>query len=58
MKSMENYAIAATDGVIGHVKDFYFDDAAWVVRYLVVETGDWLAHRKVLVSPISVGEPN
>ena len=58
MKSMENYAISATDGVIGHVKDFYFDDAAWVVRYLVVETGDWLAHRKVLVSPISVGEPN
>jgi hypothetical protein len=58
MKTMENYAIAATDGLIGLVKDFYFDDAAWVVRYLVVETGDWLAHRKVLISPISFGEPN
>jgi hypothetical protein len=58
MKSMEDYAIGATDGVIGHVKDFYFDDAAWVVRYLVVETGDWLNHRKVLISPISVEEPN
>ena len=58
MKSMENYAIAATDGHIGHVKDFYFDDTGWVVRYLVVETGDWLAHRKVLISPISVGQPN
>ena len=58
MKTMEGYAIAATDGAVGHVKDLYFDDAAWVVRYLVVETGDWLAHRKVLISPISVGKPN
>jgi hypothetical protein len=58
MKSMEGYAIAATDGVIGHVKDFYFDDFAWVVRYLVVQTGDWLLQRKVLISPISVREPN
>jgi len=58
MNSMEHFAIGATDGVIGHVKDFYFDDAAWVVRYLVVEAGDWLNHRKVLISPISVGEPN
>jgi hypothetical protein len=57
MKSMEGYAISAPDGVIGHVEDFYFDDATWVVRYLVVETGDWLQHRKVLVSPISIGEP-
>jgi hypothetical protein len=58
MKTMEGYAIAATDGVIGHVKDFYFDDAAWVVRYLVVQTGDWLVQRKVLISPISLREPN
>jgi hypothetical protein len=58
MKSMEDFAIGATDGVIGHVKDFYFDDAAWVMRYLVVETGDWLMHRKVLISAMSVGEPN
>ena len=58
MKSMEGYAIGALDGAIGHVKDFYFDDEAWVVRYLVVETGEWLERRKVLISPISIGEPN
>lgn len=34
--------LAATDGEIGHVKDFYFDDESWAVRYLVVETGSWL----------------
>jgi hypothetical protein len=32
---MEGYSIAATDGIIGDVKDYYFDDAAWVIRYLV-----------------------
>ena len=57
-KDLENYAIGATDGGIGHVKDFYFDDAAWTVRYLVVETGAWLLSRRVLVSPIAIGEPN
>ena len=51
---LQNYAIAATDGLIGQVKDVYFDDEQWVVRYLVVETGSWLATRKVLISPIAI----
>jgi hypothetical protein len=57
-KTLENYAIQATDGPIGHVNDFYFDDDTWVVRYLVVDTGTWLSSRKVLVSPISIHHPN
>jgi len=32
-KDLEHYAIGATDGDIGHVEDFYFDDDAWVIRY-------------------------
>lgn len=58
MKDLENYSIAATDGEVGHVKDFYFDDDAWVIRYLVVETGSWLSSRMVLVSPISIHQSN
>ncbi len=58
MKDLEGYAIQATDGTIGHVKDFYFDDEAWIVRYLVVETGHWLSSRKVLISPMSIGQPD
>ena len=53
-KDLKNFAIEATDGEVGHVKDMYFDDDAWVVRYLIVETGTWLSSRKVLVSPIAV----
>jgi len=53
-KDLENFTISATDGHIGHVKDLYFDDHAWVIRYFVVDTGSWLSSRKVLISPISV----
>ena len=57
-KDLEDYTINAIDGIIGHVKDFYFDDEAWVVRYLVVETGKWLSSRRVLISPIAINQPN
>ncbi len=48
--------LAALDGEIGHVKDFYFDDLMWAVRYLVVETGSWLSSRLVLLSPHAFGK--
>lgn len=56
MHELKSYAIGATDGEIGHVADFFFDDQRWTIRYLVVETGSWLLSRKVLVSPFSLLE--
>ncbi|MGE0748137.1 MAG: PRC-barrel domain-containing protein [Rhodospirillales bacterium] len=50
-REVEGYAIAATDGEIGSVSDFLFDDDGWSVRYLVVDTGTWLTGRKVLLAP-------
>jgi uncharacterized protein YrrD len=58
VKDMVGFTISATDGDIGQVRDFYFDDEAWVIRYLIVETGTWLSNRKVLVSPMAIREPN
>lgn len=58
---LQDLAIVATDGssgAIGGIKDIYFDDADWAIRYLVVETGSWLSSRKVLISPIAVGKPD
>jgi uncharacterized protein YrrD len=55
---LRGYAIRATDGEIGTVDDFYFDDEHWAVRYLVVDTGGWLSGRKVLISPLSLGQPD
>ena len=47
--------LRASDGEIGHVRDFYFDDKTWSVRYLVADTGHWLAGRLVLISPHAFG---
>jgi hypothetical protein len=58
VKDLEGCAIGARDGTIGHVDDLYFDDEAWVIRYLVVDTGAWLVGRDVLISPYSVGTPD
>ncbi len=54
MDSISGMSIGANDGDIGKVKDVYFDDHRWAVRYLVVDTGGWLEDRKVLISPYSV----
>jgi uncharacterized protein YrrD len=51
---LKNFRLGARDGEIGRVKDLYFDDRHWMVRYLVADTGNWLAHRLVLISPNSV----
>jgi hypothetical protein len=53
--SLKGYHLGAIDGAIGHVKEFYFDDQTWHVRYLVADTGRWLPHRKVLISPHALG---
>ncbi|MEW6161017.1 MAG: PRC-barrel domain-containing protein [Verrucomicrobiota bacterium] len=53
-KDLKNFKLGALDGDIGRVKDFYFDDAKWVVRYLVADTGTWLPERQVLISPWSL----
>lgn len=45
------YATRAEDGEIGHVKDVLVDDRAWTIRYLVIDTEQWWAGKKVLVSP-------
>jgi uncharacterized protein YrrD len=54
VKDLEKCTIGASDGVIGHVEDLFFDDEAWAVRYLVVNTGAWLSNRHVLISPHSI----
>ena len=53
--AINGYAIAASDGRLGTVSDFLFDDASWLVRWLVVDTGKWLSGRKVLLPPSVLG---
>jgi hypothetical protein len=46
-----HYYIHATDGEMGRTEDFIVDDAFWVIRYMVVDTGERRPEKKVLVSP-------
>ena len=58
ISEFNDYTIAASDGTIGKVSDFLFDDASWSLRWLVLDTGNWLSGRKVLL-PLSVlGHPD
>ena len=50
-KEVIKYHIKARDGEIGHVDDFIIDDAQWIIRFLVVDTRNWLPGRKVLIPP-------
>ena len=50
---LKDLTIHATDGELGTVDEFYFDDETWGIRYLVVKTGGWLSGREVLISPIA-----
>lgn len=53
LNQVRRYQIAATDGPIGKVDDFYFDDRSWRIRYLVISTG-WLFGRDVLLAPEAI----
>jgi hypothetical protein len=53
MKEIYGFTIGATDGDVGTVAECYFDDVSFTVRWVVVDTGGWLANRRVLVSPMS-----
>jgi sporulation protein YlmC with PRC-barrel domain len=57
VKELFGYRIQATDGEIGKVYDFFFDDQTWDVRYLVVDIGGWLGGRQGLIIPSVLGQP-
>ena len=57
-KTLKGYQLEGADGVVGKVKDFYFNDQQWMVCYLVADTGSWLAGRQVLLSPYAVFSVN
>ena len=56
LNELEGYTVAATDGDVGKVVNFLFDDERWAIRHLVVATGGFFSERQVLISPISFGD--
>ena len=57
-KKMKEFALGASDGRIGHIEEFYFDDSYWTIRFVVAQAGNWLTGRMVLLSPHQLGKPD
>jgi len=51
VKEVTGYHVDAVDGVIGHIVDFLIDDETWVIRYMVMDTRNWLPGKHVLLTP-------
>lgn len=56
VEDLQGFSITTRTGEIGSVSDVYFDDNEWTIRHLVVDTGNWLAGREVLISPMAIRE--
>jgi hypothetical protein len=52
------YSIEAYDGQLGTVSDVLLDDEKWALRWLVVDTGNWLPGRRVLLPLSALGQPD
>jgi hypothetical protein len=57
-KTLKGYKLDSKNGEIGKVKEFYFDDMHWIIRYLVADTGNWLTGNMVLLSPYVLDSVN
>jgi hypothetical protein len=51
VRALRGSAIAAQDERFGFVVDLYFDDRAWTLRYVVLDTGRPMPQRNVLLEP-------
>lgn len=58
LKSLVDCKIQAIDGELGKMDEFYFDDRTWVIRYMIVDTSNWISGKRVLLSPTVIQQPD
>jgi sporulation protein YlmC with PRC-barrel domain len=58
LKSLMGFSVIASDGEVGSVKNFLFDDVSWTIQYLVVDVGTWLKRREVVLPIAAVDRPD
>ena len=54
---MRGFHVQATDGRIGHVAEFLVDEN-WSVRYVVVDTSNWIGGKDVIIPTVAVESVN
>ena len=58
LETLTGAAVIATDGEMGSVRNFLFDELSWTIRYLVVDVGNWLTRRAVVIAITAVKHPD
>lgn len=58
LKALVGSQVLATDGRIGSIRTFLFDDRSWMVRYMVVDVGGWLHRKEVVLTMASLQQPD
>jgi uncharacterized protein YrrD len=58
LNALTGSLVIATDGEMGSIRNFLFDDQSWTVRYLVVDVGGWLTRRAVVLAIAAVEQPD
>jgi hypothetical protein len=51
VRDVVGHHIHARDGEIGHVDDFLVDASSWTIRFVMIDTSNWIGGRTVLVVP-------
>jgi hypothetical protein len=51
LKEVHGYHLQATDSMIGHLQDLLIDPRSWAIRFIVIDTRNWLPGRQVLIPP-------
>ena len=49
-EEIKGFHIQASDGEIGHVDDLFIGEESWRIRYLLVDTSNWIGGKSVLVA--------
>lgn len=50
-RTLQGCTVVAPDGDVGTVREFYFEDDGWTVRYLVIAIPGWMRERRILIMP-------
>ena len=58
LATLTGFSVIATDGALGSIRNFLFDDQSWKIRYLVIDAGSWLARRAVVLAITAVEQPD
>jgi hypothetical protein len=56
--ALNGYPVRGADGKLGNVAGLMYDETDWTIRWLLVDTGDWLSGRQVPLPIATVGQPD